>query len=51
MSLEEKRQGNWCDFCGKKHSGRCEKVPTKPTQQEEKWKTCPSGKKKRGRNY
>lgn len=24
--LEIKMEGMWCDFCGKKHTGTCEKV-------------------------
>ena len=23
---KEKMEGLWCDFCGKKHAGRCPKV-------------------------
>lgn len=27
--LEKKQEGMWCDFCGKKHPGRCEKTANK----------------------
>ncbi len=33
---DKKLEGNWCDFCGKKHAGRCEKVP--PSFLEERLK-------------
>ena len=28
---EEKMEGLWCDFCGKKHAGRCEKTYPTPS--------------------
>lgn len=28
--FEEKVQGLWCDFCGMRHAGRCEKIHGQP---------------------
>jgi hypothetical protein len=33
---EKKAEGTWCDFCGKKHTGECEKVSS-PTEGVGDW--------------
>jgi hypothetical protein len=36
----EKQEGLWCDLCGKKHTGRCEKTTTPMSKEEKKCKNC-----------
>jgi hypothetical protein len=37
---KEKSEGLWCDLCGKKHAGRCEKASTPTNKEEKKCEHC-----------
>lgn len=34
---EEKMEGLWCDFCGERHAGRCEKTPSLESKDKGDW--------------